>query len=476
MRHYDYIVVGSSFSAFPAVQRLIQKKKKFAVVDIGQKIDNELSNMYLKKSWKYIEKNRSQLIYKLNKLQSSSSVKLSYGSKHSYFFSRHSNNLSNSDFDKYYSKSLGGFSNNWGGVLYLYNSKELKNWPVSKKKLYSNLNEICKMFGINRNSVDQLLKSEKEIIKKNQFYKDAVLALNDCKSRGMCMYGCPEKKILNIQDLFINLINKKKINYFPNLKLEKITQKKKTELTFTNVNNLQSTQFSANKILLAAGPVSTSDIIIKSFEEVKELRVKDSTMFAFPIINFKKVKRKTGKQMCSKIFKYQDNNYNVLIQIYNDIDFFLHKLPRFLRKFFNDFLNLSIGIGYLNSSESSELVMKKKANKNIEYSLSSKSNILKRVYLLLLFGIKSFGKGLLSFPFFQIKFKDFSSYHLGASIPMSKTKSGKGHQIFTNTNGQLNLNKNIIILDSTNFSDIQPGSISLMSAINSLRISKINIK
>ncbi len=27
MQHFDYIVIGSGFSAFPAVQRLINKKK-----------------------------------------------------------------------------------------------------------------------------------------------------------------------------------------------------------------------------------------------------------------------------------------------------------------------------------------------------------------------------------------------------------------------------------------------------------------
>ena len=123
---------------------------------------------------------------------------------------------------------------------------------------------------------------------------------------------------------------------------------------------MKSNTFSAKKVFLAAGPVSTSDIIIKSFDEIEELRIKDSTMFAFPIINLNKEKRKIGKQMCSKIFKYHKHNDNFLIQIYNDIDFFLHKLPKFLRVFFNDFLKLSIGIGYLSSKDSPELVMKKK--------------------------------------------------------------------------------------------------------------------
>ena len=146
MQHFDYIVIGSGFSAFPAVQRLINKKKKFAVIDIGQKIDKKLSNFYEKRSWKYIEKNKKELTQKLDELQSNSSVKLSYGSNHSYYFSKKFNNELGSNFDQYYSKSLGGFSNNWGGVLYLYNSKELKNWPISKKNFTKILMKFVKCY------------------------------------------------------------------------------------------------------------------------------------------------------------------------------------------------------------------------------------------------------------------------------------------------------------------------------------------
>ena len=196
----------------------------------------------------------------------------------SYYFSKKFNNELGSNFDQYYSKSLGGFSNNWGGVLYLYNSRELKNWPISKKNLYKDINEICKMLQLDKKSISQLISFEKEILKKDQFYKDAVLALKNCKSRGMCMYGCPENNILNIKDLFKKLINKKKINYFPNLKLEKISQKKAIELECTNINNMTANTFSAKKVFLAAGPVSTSDIIIKSFDEIEELRIKDLSL------------------------------------------------------------------------------------------------------------------------------------------------------------------------------------------------------
>ena len=49
-------------------------------------------------------------------------------------------------------------------------------------------------------------------------------------------------------------------------------------------------------------------------------------------------------------------------------------------------------------------------------------------------------------------------------------------KVYTDSKGRLNLNDKIIILDSSNFTNIQPGSISLMSMINSQRITKANLK
>ena len=82
------------------------------------------------------------------------------------------------------------------------------------------------MFQLDKKSISQLISFEKEILKKDQFYKDAVLALKIVNREGCACMAAPKNNILNIKDLFKKLINKKKINYFPNLKLEKISQKK----------------------------------------------------------------------------------------------------------------------------------------------------------------------------------------------------------------------------------------------------------
>ena len=474
MKHYDYVVIGSGLSAYAAVKELLSKKKNFAVLDIGQKIEKNILDIYQKKSWNHIKQNKNHVLKNLNTLQSKTKLKLSYGSDHSYFYSKNIEHLKLPKLDMLVSKSLGGFSNNWGGVLYLYNSDELKNWPITKNKFYQDLDEVGKNFKIDKQLIKELTDNDQEIKKNSKYFKDAIIALNNCKSRGMCMYGCPENSILNAKNFFNELINKKKINYFSNLKLNKIRKNDQLELECIEINDLKKINFSAEKVFLAAGPVSTTHIILNSFEEIQQLRVKDSSMFVFPIINLKKQHRTHGKQMCTKIFKYHKDKNNFLIQIYDEIDFFLYKFPSVIKKIFNKYLKLSIGIGYLESKDSSELVLEKRNNK-IFYKTKKNFNYFKRIFYLFLFCFNTIKKGIISFPFLQYKLDDFSSYHLGASIPMTNA-SKNNLKVYTDTKGRLNLNDKIIILDSSNFTNIQPGSISLMSMINSQRITKANLK
>ena len=69
MKHYDYVVIGSGLSAYAAVKELLSKKKNFAVIDIGQKIEKNISDIYQKKGWNYIKQNKNQILKKLNILQ-----------------------------------------------------------------------------------------------------------------------------------------------------------------------------------------------------------------------------------------------------------------------------------------------------------------------------------------------------------------------------------------------------------------------
>ena len=468
--YFDYIVVGTGLSSYPAVYELLKKKKNFAVVDVGIDISKKMSSFYHDKTWKQISENKSRIIKKLNYLQGlNKTSKLSYGSNHSYSSFK-------KKFSKFESRSLGGFSNNWGSVLYIYNKNEIKDWPIKSDEIYKNINEIANIFKLDQLSLEKLLNYNHIIDKqkKANFFKKAILAVTGCESRGLCMYGCPEKAILNSKNLFLKLINDNKINYFNRIIVKKIHTKKDIILSCISLQNNKKIFFSCKKVFLATGTFSTSKILLDSFDNIKELELKDSSMFFFPIINIFKKENKIGKQLCSSIFKYQFGNDNFFIQIYNDINFFLFKFPKFIRFILNDILKVSFAIGYLPSKSSSFLKMSKVKN-NFLFKTIKKGNYFKRIYFIFIFLFYNISRGLLVLPFFQFKFKDFSSYHFGSSVPMLK-KNKKMPNIYCTQNGEFNLCKRIILLDSSNFTNIQPGPISLMSMLNSLRVVKMILK
>ena len=66
-------------------------------------------------------------------------------------------------------------------------------------------------------------------------------------------------------------------------------------------------------------------------------------------------------------------------------------------------------------------------------------------------------------------------FHLGGSIPMldeNKIKQMKDGDLCTNKNGEIKEHKNVFIIDSTNFTNIPAGSVSLTIMANALRIAK----
>ena len=69
MKHFDYVVIGSGLSAYAAVKELLSKKKNFAVLDIGQKIEKNILDIYQKKIWNHIKQNKNHVLKNLNTLR-----------------------------------------------------------------------------------------------------------------------------------------------------------------------------------------------------------------------------------------------------------------------------------------------------------------------------------------------------------------------------------------------------------------------
>jgi hypothetical protein len=88
-----------------------------------------------------------------------------------------------------------------------------------------------------------------------------------------------------------------------------------------------------------------------------------------------------------------------------------------------------------------------------------------------------------NYGFFTIKlFSKFSnigrSFHLGSSIPMlndKKIKSNTQNDLYTKKNGEISKFKNVFIVDSSNFTNIPAGDVSLTIMANALRIAEANL-
>ena len=64
MKHFDYVVIGSGLSAYAAVKELLSKKKNFSVLDIGQKIEKNILDIYQKKL-EHIKQNKNHVLKNL---------------------------------------------------------------------------------------------------------------------------------------------------------------------------------------------------------------------------------------------------------------------------------------------------------------------------------------------------------------------------------------------------------------------------
>ena len=134
--------------------------------------------------------------------------------------------------------------------------------------------------------------------------------------------------------------------------------------------------------------------------------------------------------------------------------------------------------GFINSNHSTycakikkedlkvEIIEEKNNKKKIKYEILNQLKILEKKH---------------SFKMFKLflKLGDFGiSYHLGASIPMIKDKRLKKEdkiKLYTKQNGEISLFGNVFIIDSSNFTNIPSGPISLTIMANALRIANENI-
>ena len=485
---YDNVVIGSGISALGCIIGLLKSKKKILCIDGS---DNNLE------SFKNVIS--EEVIFDDEKLPL----------KKNSLTRKFSNKFNPLELQE--TPSFGGLSNIWGAKCVSLFKKQFDEWPISYhelKKYYeicekimnvSHFNdELSKELEIKENTIDDYKKDLysnfiKTFLEREKKSSDFTVGLTrlaldaKCYKCGNCFFGCPDNYIFNTKDYFNKLINEKQIEYKKNLFLEKFILKDSLiELKFKNSAEIK---IFTKKLFIGAGAIQTPKIVMNSLKEKRNLNLTESQNFFVPCFYYRKnFKSSLNNQtagdatIISKKNIKHDIGYLYFVIKYDQklLKIVLKKKLGLLYKLIPNFLikRIFIASGLISSDHSTyrATIKKEDFSINIIKNKEKEKKIKFEVFNQLSFLGKNYG-------FFTIKlFSKFSnfgrSFHLGSSIPMlndKKIKSNTQNDLYTKKNGEISKFKNVFIVDSSNFTNIPAGDVSLTIMANALRIAEANL-
>jgi len=512
MKKFDAIVVGSGPSGTMCSSQLLKKNIKVLMIDYGLTIEekylnliNELKNLD-KKQWNY---NVRKKLFNNQNNSKDLTKKFNFGSDYIFKDSTTKLGILPSEIDYKPTLSEGGLSNIWGGTLHNYNDEDLLDWPIKHDHLekyyeialnYIGLNnsyknkKIIKRENLSSSSqikslINFLNKNKDKLVNKNIFFEDPVLALSDnniskCIYCGSCLLGCVHSLIYTSKKTLKELQNHLNFSYQKGFIVKKFKEKKEIEVICEDKNKNQKI-FKCKKLFLGSGFLSTTKIVMNSYETKERLSLKgtDSQHFIFPVLlkkNLLNVEQENLHTLSQLFMILNKTNYKeksfLQFYSYNDqiLNFFKNKLGIFYNFF--DFLlkkfllgRILIVQGFIHSDYSSEAVFVFDKDKNIlEVKAISKKNKIDKIKNI----IKLLSNNSKLLGFYPLKFflkigKYGKGYHSGGTFPMKNNPIKIGE---TDIFGRPYKFNNVHIVDSSIFPSIPAGPITLTVMANSLRI------
>ena len=314
--NYDVIIVGSGPSGTSAAYPLLEAGLKILMVDGGKKISEKPPNGNyhdLKRNdsnqWKW---QLGKDLYFIKSIKDSSPKLRIPLYKNIFENLNNKKNIYGENFIAVNSLSAGGLSNAWGCGVSRFSENELKKFPFSTKQIKKSYDRVTKRIGIcglNGSFLSSYFGHEKYIQRpvKLDLINDFIFSkyvnkskeldllgfkldrsrlavlTEDLKNRkacnysGNCLWGCKGKSLYSAYDELENLKKYKNFSYSPNLIVDSII----TYINNASIIGSRHEKIYAKKILLAAGTLSTSKIILKSLNYHKPIKMLSCPTAAF---------------------------------------------------------------------------------------------------------------------------------------------------------------------------------------------------
>jgi hypothetical protein len=392
------------------------------------------------------------------------------------------------------SKDFGGFSNFWGGTYDNPSEKIVKLFDLQGVDIEPFLAQIDKIIprilisnnlDIEKNTfrINSIIskKTFKKFSKNNIEIKESQIAtsLNIEKNLDMdeiCNFCngsklfCNETSIWKSKYFFSKLIEENKIKYSKNTKLIRFEEVDGKVSCLVATNDIEKREV-YDKLIIAAGPIGTSEIFLNS-NIVSKVEIKTTDLYQVPFIKFFRTRKKLHsfsdgfakteilKQETYQQFYFYTKSIFLLSKNSFKLLNFINLLPSFL-------LSCIGGLFVIFNSDISSKIVLTVNNNSIETSyIKNNSTSQKKVLRKLFF---AFAKcKLFLIIFFRNEYLYGTSYHNGAQFPISKAP-------FKNQSdklGRLNNLKNVHIVDASVLPDINTGPGVKLIMANSFRIGR----
>jgi len=401
----------------------------------------------------------------------------------------------------YSSFAFSGLSLVWGATMLPYTDCDLVDWPISVNDLDSGYRFILNCIPVS-GRLDALTKFYYPYFNQNPIYPSnristflelmeseigdqisvgssrlAVQTTSSnkigCNYCGQCLTGCSSKYIW-----FTPEVKSERVEYKRNLRVLSISEiNDKVSLDTIDHQGISNSFFEFDKVFIGAGNIETFRILANSNLVPLKAINKDSATFFVPFLlsgKYRNPERYTNT-LSQAFLRFIGKNKDVLhLQIYDYSDELISRVQRalpfgkyipgailklLLKRFF-------IGIGYLESKNSSEIKMSLDTAGDIHLTKSGRStqSILKIVNQLLREFDKPFKNAGLKplFRFIQYALPG-EGVHSGGWLEMGRTCDLLGRP-----NGTINVH----VVDSSTFPTIPAGAITFTVMANAVRIAE----
>lgn len=515
-------VIGSGLSAIGAIKALQKLGYKPTVLDCGEILDLERSNlaeaMSAKEPGEWTEQERKALSQNFT-VDKGASIpkKLLFGSD--YFYGKSTNDApveGNGNLPPF-SYALGGFSVGWGAATLPPQKCDLNDWPVEAAEInkyceiaisdlpYSaradglslnfkslqdsplalHLNEAERMI-LDRLDNASILEKDKLVFGQSRLLVSPQTTdkFVGCKYCGQCMSGCVYKSIYKASDEILLLSNSGAIDYKPGCLVLEITETgDRVGVKYLDADGRENTK-EFDRVFLAAGAVNSTRIVLNSLKIFdRKVKLKTRGGYVMPVFSFKKLP--IDWPNCNTQpgifleFKGGRLKHWVHVQISTANELLFQKLKiqpgtsglaAYIKRFLVEHVMLMFVNFHSDYAGHYDLWLTRSAGKSNAHCLHSshhKSGSHLLIFALSAFRLLQICWKIGCLPLIPLAKNNSGSYHVGSTLPM---RAEVGDNLETDELGRVSAWQHVHIVDTSTFPSLPGTTIGLLAMANAMRI------